>query len=125
MGIYFGFLGFGMYSSPSTTYYYVMDWSADKIYISNDDWSLISFKAFTTPAYMISIGSSLYMTGHHNVWKVNQDFNISINYNPGDSPIYTGLSYNPSNGLIYVVSYMLNEIQVFNSDLTMNRRFST
>ena len=61
-----------------------------------------------------------------NVWKVDQDLNILINYqNPtfNSDPWYRGISYNPSNGFIYVVAYQLTEIQVFNMDLTLIRRF--
>ena len=29
-------VGFGMYSSPDTVYYYVMDWGASKVFILND-----------------------------------------------------------------------------------------
>jgi len=84
--------GFGMYSSSGTVYYYVMDWGANKTYILNDQWSFISFKVFTTPAYMINIGNSLYMTGNLNVWKVDKDLNILINYKPGD-PYYPQYLY--------------------------------
>ena len=60
---------------------------------------------------MISIGNSLYMTGYKNVWKVDQDLNILMNYKPTcGSPGYRGISYNPSNGLLYVVSGGLKEI---------------
>ena len=92
-------VGFGMYSSVNKTYYYVMDWGG-KVFILNDEWKFISFKAFTYPVYMINIGKSLYMTGYLNVWKVDQDLNILRNYNPGGNPWYSGISYNPSNGLI-------------------------
>jgi len=77
---------------------------------------------------MISINNSLYMTGDLNVWKVDQDLNILINYqNPtfNSDPWYRGISYNPSNGFIYVVAIRLNEIRVFNLNLTLIRRFST
>ena len=120
-----------MYSYLSTTYYYVMDTNGYKTYILNDDWSFISFKNFSKPAYMITIGNSLYMSGDKNVWKVDQDLNILINYNYGGvvpvygTPGYVGISYNPSNGLIYVVSWYLQEIDVFNLNLTLIRRLST
>ena len=46
------------------------------------------------------------MTGNLNVWKLDQDLNILINYNPtGGTPLYRGINYNPSNGLIYIVAY--------------------
>ena len=51
------------------------------------------------------------MTGFGNVWKLVQDLNILINYKPTDgSPGYNGISYNPSNGFIYVAAYYLKEI---------------
>ena len=118
-------VGFGMYSRPNATYYFVID-PYKGVYILNEQWSLISSKVLTYPLYMISIDNSFYMTGYVNVWKLDQDFNIMINYNPGSyTPDYRGISYNPSNGLIYVVANSYYEIQVFNLDLTLIRRIST
>ena len=57
--------------------------------------------------------------------KLDQDLNILVNYNPGGYPGFRVISYNPSNGLIYVVAYYVDEIQVFNLDLTLIRRYST
>ena len=86
-------VGFGMFSSSGTVYYYVMDYVANKVFILNDQWSFISSKVFYNPAYIINIGNSLYMTGDYNVWKVDQDLNILINCEPiGDNPGYTGIS---------------------------------
>ena len=66
------------------------------------------------------------MTGNYNVWKVDQDLNILIEYNPSVGfPAFRGISYNPSNWLIYVVAINLKEIQVFNLDLILIRRIST
>ena len=78
----FGSLGgFGIYSSPNSTHFFVMD---------------------------------------------RGDLNILINHEPtGGSPHYRGISYNPSNGLIYVAAYWLNEIQIFTLDLNLIRRLST
>ena len=60
-------VGFGMYSSLGTVYYYVMDSVYGRVYILNDQWEFISSKVFDDPCYMISIDSSLYMTGYRNV----------------------------------------------------------
>ena len=57
-----GFFGFGIYSSPDTVYYYVMDTLC------------------------------LYITGYINVWLVDQDLNILINCNPDAYPCYMGIS---------------------------------
>ena len=50
-----------------------------------------------------------------------------VNYNPGITPrnTFRGISYNQTNGLIYVGAFGLKEIQVFNLNLTLIRRFST
>ena len=69
-----------MYSSSGTVYYYVMDSGADKVFSLNDEWKFISLKVFTEPMYMINFGNNLYMTGFYNVWKLDQDLNILINY---------------------------------------------
>ena len=95
------------------------------MFILNDQWSFISAKVFNNPAYMISTENNLYMTGEFNVWKVDKDLNILIEYYPGGYPYYRGISYNPSNGFIYVASYKFYEIQVFNLDLTFIRQVST
>ena len=120
--------GFGIYSSSNTVYYYLMHYGADKIYILNDEWKFVSFKTFTGPVNMISIGNSLYMTGNSNVWKLDQYLNILINYKPSRFPKYRGISYNSSSGLIYVAAswvLFLKGIQVFSSDLTLIRSLST
>ena len=51
------------------------------------------------------------MTGWSNVWKLDKDLNILVNYVADGG--YTGISNNLSNGLIYVAAFNLNEIQVF------------
>ena len=95
------------------------------VYILNDEWKFISSKSFYRPLFMISINNSIYMTGRDNVWKIDNDLNILINFSPGGNPNYGGISYNTSNGLIYVAAANLQEIQVFNLDLTLIRRFNT
>ena len=118
--------GFGIYSSSNTTYYYVMDYWDDKVYILNDYWSFISIKVFHGPHSMISMDNSLYITGYYNIWKLDQDLNILIQYNStGGSPYYRGISYNPSNGFICVVAQGLNEILVFKLNFFLICRIST
>ena len=115
--------GFGMYSSPNATYYYLTQWIDGKVYIFNDEWKCITFKRFNYPFYMISIDNNLYMTGLENVWKVDKDLNILRNYNPGGWQGFEGISYNPSNGLIYVAA--TQKIFVFNFNLKLIRLIST
>ena len=50
------------------------------------------------------------MTSQYNVWKVDRDWNILINYNPGTSA-FRVISNNPSNVFINVVVFFFYEIQ--------------
>ena len=81
-------------SSSNTTYNYVPDNSLKSIYILNDDCSYISYKNFSFPAYMVTVGDSLYISGDVNIWKADKDLKVSIQYNstgsvqPGFRGIY-------------------------------------
>ena len=109
--------GFGMYSSCNATYY-VMDYGANKVYILNDDWLFISFKSFTQPAFMITVGSCLYMTGASNIWKLDKDLNV-LNQITGN---YRGIFSNSS--LIYVAPQNFMEIHVFDLNLTLSHKIN-
>ena len=86
--IFKSLLGFGFYSSNNASYY-VMDHGDKKVYILNDDWSYVSYKNFTSPASLITIGSSVFMTGTSTIWKLNKYLNILVQYNStGTSPYY-------------------------------------
>jgi hypothetical protein len=63
------------------------------------------------------------MTGNDNIWKTDQQLNVSIRYNSTGSR-YRGLYYNSTNDLIYVASQVLQVIHVFNLNLTLNDSFS-
>ena len=90
-------IGFGILNS----YYYVGDYSLNKIFILNESWSYISSKNFTRPTYLTTIGSSLYATGDNNIWKIDQNLNILIQYNAiGFSPGHRGIYYNSTNNFI-------------------------
>jgi hypothetical protein len=111
----------GFYSSCNTLYY-VGDTEASRVYILNNDWSYVSYKNFTYPAYMITIGSSIYMTGSLNIWKLDKDLNILIKYS--SNLFYRGIYYNSTIGFIYVAPNSLTELQVFDLDLFLNHSIS-
>ena len=101
--------------TPSNSYYYVIDWSLNKIFILNESWSYVSSKVFTNPAYLTSIGNNLYATGCSTIWKLDLNLNILIQYNATDStPYYSGIYLNTTNNLIYIAPFALNVIRVFN-----------
>ena len=127
-------VGFGMYSSSNTTYYYVMDNRSCKVYILNDEWSFISFTLyspgsgffqFDRPNDMITIGNSLYLIGDSNIYQLDKNLNILKKYQSVRDTRYRGISYNPKNGLKYAAAYGLKEIQVFNVNLNLVRHLST
>ena len=73
------------------------------------------------------IGNSLYASGQENIWKLDQNLNILIQYNAsnGTIPIYRGIYYNCTNNFIYIAPRALNVIHVFDLDLSLNHSFST
>ena len=119
-----GLSGFGMLHSSCISSYYVTDYSANKIYILNEDWSYVSFKTFTWPTYMISVGTNLYMTGPENVWKLDKNLNILIEYNSTGLVWHRGIYYNSTNILLYVAPCVLTVIHVLNLNLTFSHSFS-
>ena len=67
-----------------------------RVYILNDN--------FTEPSYMIGIGS-IYMSSESNVWKLDQDLNVSMQYNTNAA--YRGLYSNSTNGSLYLALEIL------------------
>jgi hypothetical protein len=114
--------GFGMLNS----YYYVSDYYLNKTFILNESWSYVSSKTFTRPAYLIKIGNSLYATGQTNIWKLDLNLNILIQYNAtGTAPDDRGIYINSTNNLIYISPAVFNVIHVFNLNLSLSHSFST
>jgi hypothetical protein len=122
--------GFGFYSSCNTSYY-VLDHGTNIVYTLNDDWLYVSYKSFLFaspkifPTYMIIIGSTLYVTDDSNLWKIDKNLNILIQYTSIVSvPNYRGIYHKSSNGFIYVAPSSLTEIQVFHLNLTNSHKIS-
>jgi hypothetical protein len=118
-------IGFGFYSSCNASYY-VIDHGTSRAYILNGDWSYVSYKNFSYPTYMITIGSRIYMTGSSNIWKLDKDLNILIQFNStgNNTSKYRGIYYNSKNGFIYAAPMSLTEIQVFDLNLAYNHNIS-
>jgi hypothetical protein len=119
--------GFSMFT-PSNSYYYVSDWGLNQIFILNESLSYVSNKDFYYPAYLTTIGSSLYATGQTNIWKLDLNLNILIQYNATvtyPNPRNRGIYFNSSNNFIYVAVSFYNEIHVFDLNLSLNHNIST
>jgi hypothetical protein len=128
-GIGWGYTGFVM-SSSNPIQYYVTHYSQGKIFVFDDNWNYISNKSsFPNVTYMILVGNYFYISGNSNIWKTDQQLNVSIRYNSTGSssgyyPNYRGLYYNSTNDLIYVASSYFEVIHVFNLNLTLNDSIS-
>ena len=75
------------------------------MYIINKNWSFISSKTFTSPAYIITIENSIYITGSSNLWKLDQNLNNLIQCNATGTVNYRGLYFNSTNRFFYVALY--------------------
>ena len=108
------------------SYYYVSDMFSNKIFIFNESWSYVTSEYFYRPAYFTTIGNSLYATGEQNIWKLDSNLNILIQYNAiGTSPLYRGIYFNSTNDFIYVAAYYFYAINVFNLNIDLSYKIST
>ena len=114
--------GFGMLASANTTYYYVADYAGSKIIIYDDNWKFIRYVSMSFPAFMITIGSNLYITCDSFIAITDGNLKILSQYNGVGTPLYRGIYYNSTNDLIYVVSR--TRIFVFNLNLALNDSFT-
>ncbi len=115
--------GFGMMVDFNTSYY-IMDESKNIIFLLNDNYDYVTMKTFSGPNYMVTINSSLYITGYSNVWKTDKYLNILITHNESGGANYNGIYYNCSDNLIYVAPRAYSYIQVFDLNLTLNHTIS-
>ena len=108
------------------SYYYVSDYLLNTIFILNESWSYVSSKTFYYPTYLTTIGNSLYATGYINIWKLDENLNILIQYDAtASTPQYQGIYYNSTNNFIYISAYNLRVVDVFDLNLNLSHNFST
>ncbi len=82
-------------SSLNPIQYYVTHYSQGKIFVFDDNWNYISIiSSFPNVTYMILVGNYFYISGNSNIWKTDQQLNVSITNSAGSSPWYRGLYYN-------------------------------
>jgi len=123
-GVSDGYYGFGM-SSLNPIQYYVTHYAEGKIFVFDENWNYVSNKSsFPYVTYMIPVGNYFYITGNDNIWKTDQQLNVSIRYNSTGSYYYRGLYYNSTNDLIYAAPDNFQMVHVFNLNLTLNDSIS-
>ena len=113
--------GFGMMIDSNTTYY-VLDKTGGKVYILDEQYNYIAHKSFSTPCYMATTGSTVYISSLSNVYKTDKYLNLLSQFTSTNSPSYRGIYYNSTSSLIYVAAFSsrVSTIDVFNSNLTFN-----
>ena len=88
----------------TNTTYYVIDHPANKIIIFDDNWQFLKFVNFPNPNYLITVNTSLYITGDLNIWKTDKYLNISKQYSGNACLYYIGIFYDQTNQTFYVTS---------------------
>ena len=116
--------GFGMFNSVNTSYY-VSDYSNNRVYKLSDTWGYVSFKYFLKPVYIRAISNDLYISADFNIFKTDNKLNVLNQYNSTGILSYRGIYYNPDDTLIYITSYSVNVIHVFDLNLFLNDSIST
>jgi hypothetical protein len=117
--------GFCSIVDTNITTYYALDHANQKVVMFNEYWEYqnASFVGFNV-ANAISVEKELYITGNNYIQKrdknlnwVTQFYNININFR--------GIYYNKTNDLIYVGISNIQEIYLFDRNLTKLRTIST
>jgi hypothetical protein len=107
------------------TSYYVMDYVANIIFLLNDNYGYMNKKSFSKPTYILTIGSSLYITGDNDIWKTDESLNVLRKYSSQSSAQYRVMYFNCTENEIYVSSQQYKYIQVFHLNLTLKYNIST
>jgi hypothetical protein len=113
-----GLQGFGMMVDFNTSYY-IMDESNNIIFLLNDNYDYVTMKTFSNPNYMVTINSSIYLTGTNNIWKTDKYLNILKTLTDLIAN-YNGIYFNCTDNLFYVASTGYSYIQVFDLNLNLN-----
>ena len=115
--------GFGMMVDFNTSYY-IMDEINNITFLLNDNYDYETMKTFSRPNYMVTINSSLYITGNNNVWKTDKYLNVLITHTESGGANYNGIHFNCTDNLIYAASTGYTYFQVFDLNLTLNHTIS-
>jgi hypothetical protein len=105
------------------TSYYVADFKANRIYLFNINYDYVVDKTFSAPAYIVTVNSSLYITGQSNNWKTDKYLNVLIKHNESGA-YYRGIYVNTTENLIYVASTAYTYLNVFDFNLTLKYNVS-
>ncbi len=106
------------------TSYYVIDSSPNKTYLLNDNYGYVLIKTFSAPRYMITVNSSLYITGHTNIWKTDKYLNTLITHTSTTVANYNGILLNCTENLIYVTPSAYTNLEIFDLNLNLNSTIS-
>ena len=114
--------GFSILESANSTYYYVCDYQKSKIYMFDDNWTYISYRNYSAPAYIAIVGSNLYITGDADIYKTNGNLDLLDHVYVSTWPWYRGIYYNSTNNLLYTAPCKpnINAIHVYDLDLNLN-----
>jgi hypothetical protein len=101
--------GFGMIIDSNTSYY-VTD-QTNIIFLLNENYEYITKNTFSNPVSIVTVNSSLYITGYKYVWKADKYLNILITHS--ESADYRDIYFNCTENLIYIASKGYIYFQVF------------
>ena len=116
-------VGFGKLIDTNSTYY-IADISESRVIMFDENWNYLINKTFSSPAYIFTINSTLYISGDNNVFKTDKDLNILKQFNANGLG-YRGIEFNQTNKVIYVATYKSPRIDIFDLNLTLTDNINT
>ena len=96
-----------MFLDKGRTFYYVLDWSGNKVLRYDDNWNFIEYKNYSYPFHMIVVNTSIYIIGEY-IYKTDKYLNFIKS--GGNRGSIRGIYYNQEDNNIYV-AMCLNDVK--------------
>jgi hypothetical protein len=113
--------GFGMMVDLNTSYY-LTDYRGHKIFLLNDNYENVADKKFSSPAYMVTFNSNLYITGYSSIWKTDKYLNVLQSFTSTGAN-YRGIYFNSRENLVTIADTDTTgktDFQIFDMNLSLN-----
>jgi hypothetical protein len=120
-GVDYGYCGFCV-SNTTPKLYFVANYNEDSIMVFDKNWYFVGeVFGFYKPCYIIAVEDYLLITGDKYVWKTDMNLNYLIQYTSNDAILkFRGLYHYSQDNSLYIVSYVMKNIQIFDLDLGMS-----
>ena len=117
--------GFGILTSISTIYY-LADNNGNRVYVLDDNWVILRYANFISPANILVVGNFVYISSDDDsFYKMNSNLDVLVQYALDPGSRVRGIYFNSTNNLIYLAATFSHAVFRFDLDLNLYDSFST